>query len=105
MTDAVDQALPTALNVLTVLTKADVAAMIPEPGVGSRDAQDPRDGDLHARLTAILVNDINRVQQDVVGAVTQQVRHEQGRFDRGNPCTCEGGHRHHTHNHLHVDRD
>jgi hypothetical protein len=96
MTDAVEGADR------EVLTKADLAAMIPVPDAsGDR----PGDPDLQARLTAILVNDINRVQQDVVDAVTHQVRHEQGRFDRNNPCTCDSHRSHHGHNHLHVERD
>jgi hypothetical protein len=88
----------------TVLSQADLAAVVPAAGAIRGPA-----AALRARLTALLRRDIDRVQDDVITAVSQQVRHEQGRIDRayaggGDPKRAHHGHNH-VHNQLYIDRD
>jgi hypothetical protein len=87
----------------TVLSQADLAAVVPAAGAIRGPA-----AALRARLTALLRRDIDRVQDDVITAVSQQVRHEQSRIDRayagGDPKRAHHGHNH-VHNQLYIDRD
>jgi hypothetical protein len=84
----------------TVLSQADLAAVVPAGGVTRGPATA-----LRARLTALLRRDIDRVQGEVITAVSQQVRHEQGRIDRAYAGGGDPKRAHHGHNQLYVDRD
>jgi hypothetical protein len=109
MSDVVDGTLPTVASETvvsetvpsqTVLSQADLAAVVPAGGVARGPA-----ALLRARLTALLRRDIDRVQGDVITAVSQQVRHEQGRIDRAYAGGGDPKRAHHGHNQLYIDRD